>query len=248
MSPRLQFAVEAAYRAGRGTLALFGQRRFDRKADDSPVTRADRDAEASIRAAIEAAYPGEAVLGEEQGGGGSGDRWVIDPIDGTKSFISGVPLYATLLAYEIAGEPVLGVCYFPALDEMLYAEVGKGAFHNGRRCRVSEVDTLADAVLCVGGLTSVNARERLSSIISLGRKALAIRGWGDAYGHALVATGRAEAMLDPSVKRWDVSAMAVIVREAGGRLTDLCGRDALADEALSTNRALHEEVLRSLDQ
>src|SRR5688500_4641563 len=139
MSPRLAFAIDAAYRAGRATLAHFNTgTRVDRKADRSPVTAADLLAEEMIRAGIARHFPGDQILGAEGGGPARGDRWVIDPIDGTKSFVAGVPLYATLVSFEQEGGPVAGVCYFPALDEMLYAERGAGAFWNGRPCRVSE--------------------------------------------------------------------------------------------------------------
>jgi len=254
MSPRLAFALEAATRAGRSTLAHFQSGvEVDRKADTSPVTVADRFAERMIREAIHATYPKDAILGEEEGGDdASGDRWVIDPIDGTKSFVSGVPLYSTLLSYEVDQVPVLGVAYFPALDELVYAELGAGAFFNGRPCRVSSKSSLQDAVICCGGHSSMIKYGRIESFLKLAPQALATRTWGDAYGHALVATGRVEAMVDPVVARWDISAMAVILAEAGGTFTTLSGGNALAPvhadgnyEALSTNRLLQDTMVRA---
>lgn len=255
MSPRLAFAVEAAYRAGRMTLEHFQTGvAVERKSDASPVTVADRGAERIIREMLAEKYPGDAILGEEEGGDlDADDRWVIDPIDGTKSFVSGVPLYATLIGYEQAGQPILGVCYFPALDEMVYAEVGAGAFVNGRPCRVSQKSSLADSVLSCGGLKSMVERDRWPGFADLSQRTLATRTWSDAYGHALVATGRIEAMVDPVVSRWDLSALKVIVQEAGGRFTDFRNEDPFLRgnyelEAISTNGRLHEEVLRAFER
>ncbi len=244
MSPRLAFAIEAAYRAGRLTLQYFQTgAEVETKSDQTPVTAADRGAERLIRELIAQHYPEDAILGEEEGGSGAPDRWVIDPIDGTKSFVSGVPLYATLVSYEVAGEPVVGVCYFPALDEMLYAEVGQGAFCNGRPARVSTKSEVGGSVFSCGGLNSMKKHGRLKGFEKLSDEALATRSWSDAYGHALVATGRIEAMVDPIVNAWDISAVSLIVREAGGTFTDFAGREALSNEAISSNGLLHGKVL-----
>ncbi len=252
MSARLEFALDLVHRAGRGTLGRFQTRtEMELKPDNSPVTIADREAESLIRREIDARFPNESVLGEEEGLG-EGDaarRWIVDPIDGTKSFVSGVPLYATLLAFEEEGVPVLGVCYFPALDEMIWAERGEGAFWNGRRAQVSSRDSVGGSVLCCGGHRLMQQMGRMEPLLELSERAMATRTWSDAYGHALVATGRVEAMIDPSVSRWDVSAMKVIVEEAGGRMTDFRGADALKTqthghlEALSSNGLIHPELL-----
>ncbi len=245
MSPRLAFAIEVALKAGRGTLAHFQTgAAIDLKSDATPVTIADRQAERLMREEIGRNYPGEAILGEEEGAQGQGcDRWVLDPVDGTKSFVSGVPLYATLLAFERRGEPILGVCYFPALNEILYAEVGSGAFWNGSPARVGKEVSVTGAVIASGSMGTMARAGRLQGFQALEARAMAARTWSDAYGHALVATGRVAGMIDPVVARWDVSAMAVIVREAGGRFTDFAGNDALADEAISSNGIVHEELL-----
>lgn len=247
MSPRLAFALDAAYQAGRLTLRYFQtDTPVELKADASPVTEADKGAERLIRGAVERQFPGETVLGEEQGlTGASDDRWVIDPIDGTKSFICGVPLYATLLAYEQAGEPILGVCYFPALDEMVYAEKGQGTFWNGRVAGVSRRACFEGSRIVSGSVGSLEKRDWLKGLVALSSAAIAVRTWGDAYGHALVATGRVDLMVDPVVSRWDISAMSVIVREAGGRFTDLSGNEALGDDALSSNGLLHQAALEA---
>jgi histidinol-phosphatase len=247
MSPRLAFAIDTAMKAGRLTLAHFQNgAAVDLKTDSSPVTVADRDAERLMREEIAKAYPDDAILGEEEGAHGDGaGRWVMDPIDGTKSFISGVPLYATLLAYERHGYPMLGVCYFPALNELLYAELEQGCYWNGRPARVSATPSIEGAVIVSGSMGTMARSGRLHGYQMLEAKAMAARTWSDAYGHALVATGRAAAMIDPVVARWDISAMAIIVREAGGRFTDFDGTDALAEEAISSNGLVHDEVLEA---
>jgi histidinol-phosphatase len=248
MSPRLAFALETVHLAGRLTLGHFQtDTPVDLKADVSPVTVADREAEAFIRRQIAAFYPADGVLGEEEGGeaGGRGERWVIDPIDGTKSFICGVPLYATLLSFERDGEAELGVCYFPALDDMIYAERGAGAFLNGRPIRVSRKASLERAVLSCGSFGSMKRYRRLDPFLDLSERVLATRTWSDAYGHALVAKGMIEAMVDPIVNPWDISPMSIIVREAGGVFTDLEGNHALSNDAISSNGLLHDQLLEA---
>ena len=250
MSPRLAFALEAAVAAGKGTMKHFQTGvAVQTKEDDSPVTIADQEAEAHLRKLIEKSYPGEPILGEEEGQTGEGDdRWVIDPIDGTKSFICGVPLFATLLSYEVAAEPVIGICYFPALDELLYAVKGGGSLWRGKPCRVSERTSLEGSVLCSAGYLGLKQKGLMPGFECVSEGALATRTWCDAYGHALVASGRVDAMIDPSIKRWDVSAMSLIVREAGGRFTDLDGREELGDTAISSNWWIHDALLKGLKE
>lgn len=266
MSPRLAFAVDAVHRAGRSTLAHFQAGvAVDVKEDRSPVTVADRQAERMIREAIESAYPGEAILGEEEGASPGatnsgapqridGDavvsdaanrRWVVDPIDGTKSFVSGVPMYATLLSWEVGGVAELGVCYFPALELMLWGERGAGAMANGRPCRVSSRPTVEGSVLCCGGHASMAKTGRMQPFLKLAERTMATRTWCDAYGHALVAMGQVDAMIDPVIAHWDISAMSVIVEEAGGRFTNFDGVDGLFGEALSSNGLLHDELVEA---
>jgi histidinol-phosphatase len=247
MSPRLAFALDAAHKAGRSTLALFNTGvDVQQKQDETPVTQADKGAEALLRKLIGSTYPEDAILGEEEGETGSGSgRWVIDPIDGTKSFVCGVPLYATLLSYEVEGRTVLGVCYMPAIEEMVYAESGSGAFWNGRPCRVSARATISGGAISCGSHYSLKKYGRMDGFLVLADRAMASRTWSDAYGHALVATGRIEAMMDPIVNPWDISAMSLIVREAGGRFTDFQGRETPAAEAVSSNGLVHDEVLEA---
>ncbi|MBX3095285.1 MAG: hypothetical protein KF812_00335 [Fimbriimonadaceae bacterium] len=241
---RLEFALDAAWEAARSTLELFRAGvNVELKNDATPVTEADRRAEELIRAAIEKRYPGETVLGEEQGLiGANDDRWVIDPIDGTKSFVAGVPLYSTLLSYEVAGEPELGIAIFPALNMAFWAERGKGAFMDGKACRVRDESVPARALIACGGHSSLVKRGRMQGVLRLSESALATRTWGDAYGHCLVAGGQIDAMIDPTVSRWDISSVSLIVREAGGVFTDFAGQPQLSDEAISVTPAFEQWV------
>ncbi|MBS1724599.1 MAG: histidinol phosphate phosphatase [Armatimonadetes bacterium] len=245
MTDRLAFAIETAEEAANSTLRHFqGGGGFELKGDDSPVTTADREAESIVRRRIHERFPGEAVLGEEEGGDASkATRWVVDPIDGTKSFIAGVPLYGTLLAFEEDNTPVLGVACFPALGDVVYAEVGSGAFWNGHRCQVRRNAELKRAIICCCSTVTLAKQGRLEGLLELAEATMATRTWCDAYGHSLVATGRADAMIDAYVSRWDISAMSVIVREAGGRFTDFQGGGALSDEAISCTSDLQSQIL-----
>ena len=251
MSPRLAFALEAVRKAGQSTLDHF-QKSFEveLKGDHSPVTIADKNAEQILRDELAKTYPGETILGEEQGLTGFGNtRWIIDPIDGTNSFVAGVPLYATLLSYEVEGIPQLGVSYFPALNEMVYAERGLGCFFNEKSVRVSSRPTTKDGFLACGGPNSMAKYGRWDGFAELSKDALATRTWSDAYGHCLVATGRIDAMIDPIVSRWDLSAIRVIIEEAGGQFTDFDGGDPFEKgdfelEAISSNGLIHEQILK----
>lgn len=249
MSPQLVFALDTVYQAGRSTLGYFGTKmKVEQKADNTPVTEADLCAERMIRSAIQSAYPKDSILGEEEQevNHQSEARWVIDPIDGTRSFIAGVPLYATLLSLELNGAVQLGVCYFPALDEMVYAEKGSGTFCNGRRCHVSSRKSIENATICHASVRSFNKLKLLNGFLQIADQADAMRTWCDAYGHALVAKGHADAMLDPVVNHWDISPMSIIVREAGGEFTDLRGDQKLSDSAISSNGHIHLSLLQEL--
>jgi len=247
MDPRLAFALDVAYRAGRSTLSHFSTGvKVQIKEDHTPVTIADQQAEQLIRKAIQTKYPQDSILGEEGGESGKGtSRWVIDPIDGTKSFISGVPLYATLLSFEVNKEVRIGICYLPALDEMIYAVKGGGAFSNGRLIHVSNKKSLDLASISCGGHVTMMAKNRMTPFLELSKKVLLTRTWGDAYGHVLVATGRIDGMIDPSLHRWDISAMSLIVKEAGGKVTNFAGKEGIFDEAISSNGLIHEQLIEA---
>lgn len=247
MTDRLRFAIEAAYEGGRSTLALFQNRpSVELKQDQTPVTLADKQAEALIRSRLAESFPGEAILGEEQGLTGSGPkRWVIDPIDGTKSFISGVPLYATLVSYEDEAGPLVAACYLPALDEMYAAERGSRAFLNGRAIKVRETDHLDGARISMGSPLNLRRQRRLDAILGASDAAQLVRTWCDAYGHMLVAAGRIDAMIDPVVSHWDISAVSLIVREAGGHFSQLNGDSQLGSSALSCTKGLAGQILEA---
>jgi histidinol-phosphatase len=249
LSSYLEFAMDAAWAAGQSTLAYF-QTGIDveRKTDDSPVTAADREAERLLRARITSHFPDHAILGEEFGseGGSARFRWIIDPIDGTQSFICGVPLYGVLVGLEVDAVASVGVAYFPALGDVVAAATGHGCFWNGRRAHVSGTRALEDAA--VGYSDTRMLEHRLGrGWRELQRLTRVQRGWGDCYGHCLVATGRLDVMLDPVMNPWDCAALIPILQEAGGRFTDWTGR-ARSDggDAFSTNGHLHEQVLSYL--
>jgi myo-inositol-1(or 4)-monophosphatase len=248
----LEFAVQAAHAAGRLTLGYFqNDVRPDFKTDDTPVTVADRKAEALIRDRIAARYPRHAVLGEEQGltiGADEEFRWIIDPIDGTKAFIRGVPLYAVLIGLEIAGRCEVGVAYFPALNDMIFAATGCGCYWNGRRARVATTARLERSFVGFTGAESFEPAGRLNTWLGLLRQSYCSVGWSDAYGHALVATGRMEIMLDPVLNPYDCAPFPPILREAGGYFGDWSGNETIyAQEGLSTTPALLPQVLALIE-
>lgn len=246
----LDFATEAAWEAGQLTLAHFQTAvGVDWKADRSPVTVSDRGAERLLRALIGRRFPDHAVVGEEMGGDDrdSTHRWILDPIDGTQSFIRGVPLYGVLIGLEIAGEAVVGVSCFPALREMVVAAKGLGCRWNGRPARVSPVARLAEALVSLTDPGMRDARGFDGVFERLARATRVQRGWGDCYGHCLVATGRAEVMLDPIMNVWDCAALKPILEEAGGTFTDWKGTPTIrGGNALSTNGTLFEQVMELL--
>jgi histidinol-phosphatase len=240
----IDFALDAAWQAGRITLGHFqNQVSAERKSDNTPVTIADRQAEQKLRELIGKYWPDHGLLGEEFGQqpGASGYRWLIDPIDGTKSFVHGVPIYANLLALTKDDTPILGVAHFPALNETVYAYKGLGCFWNGRRAHVSTVDTLADAVLLTSDLNTMAERQPIWQ--RLVDATYIQRTWGDSYGYCLVATGRAEIMLDPIMALWDSGPFQTIMEEAGGTFTDWQGEATIyKPESLATNGLLFEQV------
>ena len=241
----LDFATEIAWEAGRLITRHFQVGvGVTLKPDRTPVTEADIAAERLLRSRIEARFPKHRVLGEEDGESGSDPthRWILDPIDGTTSFVHGVPLFGTLIGLEIGGEPVVGVCNLAGLSEMVTGAVGEGAWWNGRPARVSRVERLEDALATTTDPATVGPIWE-----ALGKRVLARRTWGDAFGHALVCTGRAEIDLDPEMKAWDSSPFLPILEEAGGRFTDWEGNRTIhGPNAVSTNGALHDEVLAML--
>jgi myo-inositol-1(or 4)-monophosphatase len=252
LSNYLKFATETAYLAGRLTLGYYqSSLSVDYKADDSPVTIADRKAEELIRSRIEDAYPGHAIIGEEFGlkeSQGATHRWIIDPIDGTKSFIRGVPLYGVLLGLEIEGRVEVGAAYFPALDEMIAAATGAGCWWNGRPAQVSPITDLKRAYFSTTSAQAFEKHGRIQTFNRLIRNCYYQVGWSDAYGYLLVATGRVDIMLDPVMNIWDCGPFPPILSEAGGYFGDWKGNPTIyAHESLATTQALLPNVLELIN-
>ena len=247
----MDFAVRTAQRAGEITLGHFGRVAVERKQDGSEVTEADRQSEEFIRQTIRESFPEDGILGEEGTAveGRSGRRWIVDPIDGTRSFASGVPLYGVLLALEVEGVPVLGCCHLPALGETVVAATGAGAWLNGKRTQVSEVASLAESRVTTSGLEywrDWGTSEGNAGWSRLVGSTRFTRTWGDCYGHVLVATGRVEIHADPAAGAyWDYAPMVPIITEAGGRYTTLGGRAVRGwSSALASNGLVHEAAMR----
>jgi histidinol-phosphatase len=249
---RIDIASEAAWEAGKATLRWFqASPEVEWKRDSTPVTAADRESERILMALLSKEFPGDAFLGEETGArpGSSGWRWIVDPLDGTKSFIQGVPLYGVLVGLEEpGGELVGGVACLPALGELVTAARGGGCRVNGRRARVSGIGSLAEACVSFTSLDTFEESSRLGTLESLGKRCRILRGWGDCYGHLLVATGRAEIMLDPVLAEWDCAALIPILEEAGGTFTDWnWRRTSRGGSGISTNGLVSAELRSVLE-
>ncbi len=244
----LAVAADIAYMAGRRTLAYFNNGvAVEDKADDTPVTIADKEAERLIREQVARYYPTHAILGEEQGetAGDKRYKWIIDPIDGTKSFIHGVPMYGTLIGIEVDGRPRVGAAYLPATDEMVLAAEGHGCTHNGRRARVSSISQLNQATLLTSSF--VTCAERSDAFEKLAAQARLVRGWGDCYGYLMLATARADIMLDPKLNPWDCAALMLIITEAGGRFSSWNGEVSIyGGDGVACNAALYDTVIQVL--
>ena len=230
---------EVALRHYRSTLSV------ERKADGSPVTAADRAAEQAARDWVRRAFPEDGVLGEEFGEerAGARRRWIIDPIDGTKSFVRGVPLWGSLVALCEGDNVLAGAAFFPAVDEIVVAAPGAGCWWNGQRCSVSSVNDLAASTALTTDERFTERREYRHGWERLSERVEVSRSWGDCFGYLLVATGRAEIMCDPVLSPWDAAALQPIIVEAGGVFTDWSGRaTAFGGSAVATNQALASET------
>lgn len=249
---RLDVGRQCAHDAGKRTLRYFQQPTldFERKSDNSPVTIADKEAELFLRERLLGAFPQDGFVGEEFGevAGTSGFRWVADPIDGTKSFISGVPLYSTLLGLLWHDQSVAGVIEVPALDESISAARGRGAtWRKGsieQPARVSERSSLADAIFTTSQVDSFARREAANVFEALQKAAYVTRTWGDGYGYLLLATGRVDIMVDPFMNLWDAAAIQPVIEEAGGVFSSWSGVPTIhAGEGLATNARLFSVVV-----
>ncbi|HET9059484.1 MAG TPA: inositol monophosphatase family protein [Acidimicrobiales bacterium] len=252
MVPDLQLALDAAHVADAVTLPFFRRSSLvvETKADESPVTDADRGAEAAIRELLARERPGDGVLGEEMGiTGGSERRWFIDPIDGTRNFVRGVPVWGTLIGLEIGGSMQIGVVSAPALGRRWWAKRGEGAYARTgdglvQRISVSERKSLSEAGVSSGSISHFPDPLRALELFNRAREG---RGFGDFWQHMLVAEGAIEVALDPIVSVWDVAPLQVIVEEAGGRFTDFSGERRLdGGSAISTNAIFHDTVVSIL--
>ncbi len=243
----LSFALGLADRAAEiGTSVFRGDVRVTIKADLSPVTQADTAIESMVREEIAAAFPDDRVLGEEGGGDASGDGrvWIVDPIDATANFARGIPIWATMIALQVNGEHVLGVVNAPMLHERFEAVRGEGARRNGQPIHVSETADLAAAQLLFSGVRWLTKPEHVGILDAL-RTAKRTRGFGDFWGHVLVAQGSAEAMVEEELSLWDYAPLVPIVEEAGGLMTRLDGGPLHPEgSVLTSNGVLHDELVR----
>ncbi|MDT9547103.1 MAG: histidinol-phosphatase [Chlorobium sp.] len=251
MSGDLELALDLAHRAGLLTLEYYAQKslRVETKRDHSPVTEADRKAEQLIRQGILGANPQDGLLGEEfeEHCSLNGRRWIIDPIDGTRSFIHGVPFYGVMVALEVKGSVELGVVNFPALHEMYHAESGEGAFMNGSPIGVSSIGEISGATVVFTEKEYLMDDESRHPVDRLRHEAGLVRGWGDCYGHMLVASGRAEVAVDKVMSPWDCAALIPIVREAGGCCFDYRGETTISGEGLvSANMDIGRRLLEDI--
>jgi histidinol-phosphatase len=250
-SARYEVAVEAARQAGQLALRYFAQElAVEWKHDQSPVTVADREAEALLRTTLLGRFPDDGFLGEEHGErpGSSGFRWVIDPIDGTRNFVRGIPIWATLVGLEYRDEQIAGVCDVPALRQTFRALRGSGAFRDDQPVRVSDVGSLDQAILFYSSLSWFVRAGKEKEFLELAVRTQRQRGFGDFYGFVLVAQGSGEVMVEHGVHTWDVAALKPILEEAGGRLTDWDNTPTVhRPDVIASNGRLHEATLRILN-
>ena len=245
-------AVDFAEAGGKATLNYF-KKSFDLefKSDDTPVTNADRNAEKVIREKIKSYYPDHGIIGEEFGTENEDSEvvWVLDPIDGTKSFIHGIPFYTTLIGIMVKGKPEVGVIYAPALNEMVSAATGLGCVLNDSDIHVRKCEDLSKATFLTTDVTSYAEYGFQKPLEKLLDKTRIHRTWGDAYGHMMVASGRADIMIDPILSIWDAAALLPILSEAGGSFTDVHGEKTIeTGNAISTNKTLAKQILPLFDE
>ncbi|MCJ7826675.1 MAG: histidinol-phosphatase [Demequinaceae bacterium] len=253
----LALALSLADEVDTLTLAGFGDAslKVETKEDLTPVTEIDRAAEERIRTLLEKSLPDDSIYGEEFGTKGGGPRqWVIDPVDGTKNFIRGIPVWGTLIALLVEGDPVMGVASAPALGARWFASRGDGAWKgrgpkDARRLKVSAIDSLSEATLSYSSLTGWEEAGLLDRFLDLQRMMWRTRAFGDFWSYMLVAEGVVEVATEPSLALYDMAALVPIVEEAGGRFTSLSGvRGPFGEDALASNGLVHDEVVRLLDK
>ena len=245
MNSDLRLALSLADEADQITMKYFRAAGLavKTKSDRTPVSEADEAVEKMVRERLAAEHPDDGIVGEEFGAQGAGRRrWIIDPIDGTKNYVRGVPVFATLLALECDGEITTGVVAAPAMHRRWWASRGEGAFCNGNRLRVSSVASIESAFIGYDSVTDFKPHDRFVQLLERSERS---RGFGDFWIHMLVAEGALDVALEPRVALWDMAPIQVIVEEAGGRFTNLAGEPrADGGSGLSTNRLLHDAMLR----
>ena len=244
---RYEAAVEAARQAGSLALTYYESNlEVEWKQDHSPVTRADRETESLLRKVLLSKFPTDGFLGEEQGDqpGTSGYRWIVDPIDGTRSFVRGIPIWATLVGLEYKEEPIAGVCFIPVWATTYRALKGDGAYRDDRRIHVSAVADLKDSMLFYSSSSWFQKTGKVREFLDLAGRVQRSRGFGDFYGFVLVAQGSGELMVDHGVHVWDVAGIKVIVEEAGGKFSDWEGNPSIhRPDVIASNGKVHEAAL-----
>jgi histidinol-phosphatase len=249
----LDALVDEVLAAGDEARRMFerGQASIETKPDRSPVTAADAMVEDRLKAFLARAHPGIGFLGEETGASGpaTGARFILDPIDGTRAFIRGLTTWSVLLGLEAEGVPSIGIAYLPGDHDLFVAVRGEGCWANGRPCRVSRVAALSDAMVSHGSLAQFTENGLARALPLLAERSSAQRGLADFDGYRNLLRGRVDAMIDPGVKAWDICAAAVLVREAGGRLTSLEGDETIhGGSALASNGLVHDELVALVQQ
>lgn len=249
----LRDLVSEVLAAGDDALALErdgAARRAMKKPDRSPVTEADEAVEKRLRAFLAARVPEADFVGEETGtlDRGAALKFIVDPIDGTRAFLRGLPSWTILLGLVADGIPSLGIALFPKTGDLLVAVRGEGATENGRPLRVSSIERLEDALVCHGALSQFHDANMLDVLPRLAESTYTQRGFADFEGYRRVLRGEADAMIDPAVQPWDICAAAVLIREAGGTFTGLDGSDSLSRGGLASNGPIHDELLRVIDE
>ena len=246
MNEIYEFAIQLAHKAGKNALSYFGEQiNIDLKSDESPVTIADRSTEELIRKEIESHFPDDGILGEEFGEkpGKTSYRWILDPIDGTKTFIRGVPFFGTLIAVEKDGESIIGVADFPALDISISAMTGFGCYSNGQKCQVSETIDLIKASVMFTDAKDILQHHGEKTLINILTQTGFQRTWADCYGYYLVAVGKVDMVFDVYAKIWDIAPMIPIINEAGGKISASSGLKELSmQNIIASNKTLHPQL------
>lgn len=245
----LEVAIEAAKNAEKIIMKYYDNNlTWQTKPDLSPVSIADTEAERIIIETIRNSFPGHSFLGEESGSDSitSKYQWIIDPIDGTRNYVRGIPLFATQIALMEDGEVIVGVSNAPTMNELMSAEKGKGAFLNDKKINVSKIESLSDSYLVFGGIKHFKKYGYLDHLLKIAENAGGHRGFGDAWSFHLLAQGKIDIIVEAKVKIWDIAALKIIVEEAGGKVTDITGNDITKNSAsiIATNRYLHDSVLQ----